>query len=691
MPSPRLPPPFLLLMAVALVVQLTAGGCQCNHPPQGGADSGMDAGPEDAGADAGPADAGMDAGSQTDAGSSADAGADAGPFAYVTDSDLPPIDDRYAPAVLVQVMDVNGLPIEGAQAAVGAVQATTDALGNATLSKVTPSPQTVIVQAAGYSPGAVEVEPAPYVKARASVTLLRPEAVAQFFPQGGINYRGANVWVDIPPSSVVDAQGNPVDGAVTLSIAQVDPTQPRQLRAAPRPFAGLPQGGTQPVPFQSLFMADVSLSQGRSVLKLKPGAIATLTYVLPDTLQGVYPDALLIEAWWYDVSAGLWRQEGNGQIQTVSVRQPDGTSVAKQVWIAQVGHFTWWNCDAPWTDKNCVRVTVVDSGGAPIPGAVVRVDGATYVGTSGGTSDAQGKTCVNFKLNSTVTLSAGRDGFSMPPPGEIKLTGSPTPATCQGEGSGHCIDITLRMLTNTCVSGDVIDASGKPASNTNLVVVQTLAGSGGERSTAGRTDAAGHYCVEGVTTSSKVKVVVYNQSVTADSAVGNNTTGADAGTCSCGNCLHMPQLALGASPGTCLHGRGFVGSWNGIYGISTNTPAGGGVPVYIYDRSSFRFPSCKAGESDPATWGKLLGQTVTNSDGTFCAEGIPGLPVGTGGHEVSVVLGNCSTWNSDRCAGISSANLFDSSGTCGCTDPSTGCTPCPNETSVSYYEGCPAP
>ncbi len=65
-------------------------------------------------------------------------------------------------------------------------------------------------------------------------------------------------------------------------------------------------------------------------------------------------------AWWFDLDAGHWREEGTGTIQ------PSQTQPGKLAWVVQVNHFTWWNCDAPWTDKSCVNVLVVDEVGAPV-------------------------------------------------------------------------------------------------------------------------------------------------------------------------------------------------------------------------------------------------------------------------------------------------------------------------------------
>ena len=79
-------------------------------------------------------------------------------------------------------------------------------------------------------------------------------------------------------------------------------------------------------------------------LQLASGQPAILTFTIPDTLLSLAPAS--IPLWYFNDSSGRWIQQGT------AVKQGN-------TYVGQVGHFTYWNCDAPMGTVN-FKVHVVD-------------------------------------------------------------------------------------------------------------------------------------------------------------------------------------------------------------------------------------------------------------------------------------------------------------------------------------------
>ncbi|WP_143101433.1 kelch repeat-containing protein [Stigmatella aurantiaca] len=344
-------------------------------------------------------------------------------------------------SLFLQVVDEGGGPVSGA--AVSALDAVfpVDSSGHLLLENLSPGSFLARVDALGFTSATAVVELQAGAHLGTQVKLLRrPPPIPFQVEQGGV-IQTEQVRVVIPPDAVVDALGQPVSGTVNVTINPIDPTV--QLSSMPGPLEGTAASDSARVSLESFFMAEVSLWSHDSPVQLAPGKTADLEFVLPESLASQFQVGDSVPAWWFDLDAGLWREEGTGTVQ-LSQTQP-----GKRVWSVQVNHFTWWNCDAPWTDKSCVNVFVVDKMGRPLSGAAVTAQGVSYAGASRTSyTGANGRTCIEIKRGATANVYAGL--VSQSPNAVEKVIGTQAAALC---GSNACTEVALTMAEIICQPG----------------------------------------------------------------------------------------------------------------------------------------------------------------------------------------------------------------------------------------------
>ncbi len=337
-------------------------------------------------------------------------------------------DDSVEPmgtSLFLQVLDEAGNPIPIAAVTVDGVTRATNGAGQILFDGLAPGRFAARVEAYGYAAASAVTELALDAHGGLELRLLPlGESIAFDADAGGTLERGA-VRVTLPPQALVDANGDAVTGMVEATIVPLDPTS--DIGASPGPLAGIPTQGDGEVGLESVFMAEVSLWQDGNRLQLRPGAKAKLEMVLPESLQGQYVDGDVVPAWWFDLDAGIWKEEGAGTMG------PSQAQPGRLAWTAEVEHFTWWNCDKPWTTKNCFDVLVVDMEGNPLADSSVQAQGVSYVGMSGWkVAESVGRTCVDIKLGSTADLLVG--GLSMPAASK-RVTGVGPASSCAGMGA----------------------------------------------------------------------------------------------------------------------------------------------------------------------------------------------------------------------------------------------------------------
>ncbi|RVU41413.1 hypothetical protein EA187_18895 [Lujinxingia sediminis] len=560
----------------------------------------------------------------------ADQDADA-PDAEEPDADAEDPIARSAMALRVKILNKAGLPVEGAQVRHGEEVLLSDAAGEVVLDAPEAAARFLAqVQAEGYAPSSLDYpvhQAEEGVEAHAILRLL-PLGPAQVFNHDAdaVISRG-NVRVRLPANSLVDGQGNPVNGEVEATIASLDPTT-EDARFMPGPLIGLPEGGGPETPILSVLMADISFWQGGEKLQLADGESARVEFVIPEALEA-YEAGDAIEFWHFDLAQARWVQEGECAVTEAGIQR-----LAE----CDATHFSWWNADKPVSLRNCVNITVVDAkSGEPIPGATVQGDGLDFEGALVGTSltDAQGQACMDFLLDGTLNVGAYHADFLYQDGGPVTVSGSDVPASCSGEGEGECLEVTVELLDQgTCLSGEVLNSEDAPVEGATVYAVHE--GAVGAQFFSAVSDSEGGYCIE-VPLNAELELSALDGQGQVASGMAS-TVGATVAECGDGECAEADALVLGAGETACLQSSVSLGGWT--------TPAPG-VPVYVY--SSYPARSCEAGMEDPFTWGPVVAHTVSDATGNWALN----LPLSLSG-TVYVSVGSCqsgmgtSCLNSDR-------------------------------------------
>jgi len=346
-------------------------------------------------------------------------------------------------SLFLQVFDAMGNPIPIAAVTFNGVTRATNGAGQILYDQLEPGRFVARVEAYGYAPASAVMELVKGAHGGMELRLLPLGDPIPFDADEGATLERGAVRVTIPPQALMDANKEAVTGTVEATIVPLDPTT--DIGAAPGPLAGIPTEGDVEVGLESVFMAEISLWQDGDRVQLKPGSVATLEMVLPESLQEQYIDGDTVPAWWFDLDAGIWKEDGAGTMG------PSQAQPGKLAWTAEVEHFTWWNCDQPWTTKNCFDVQVIDMEGDPLSNSAVHPRGVSYVGTSGGRMvDSFGHACVDIKLNSTADLLVGWVGM---PAAIQQVTGVGPASSCSGMGAACEMVVIVVPDGSACVPG----------------------------------------------------------------------------------------------------------------------------------------------------------------------------------------------------------------------------------------------
>jgi hypothetical protein len=286
-------------------------------------------------------------------------------------------------SLLVQVLAEDGAAIPSAALTVRGQRAVTDGVGRLLFQDLDAGLFAARAEAAGFAPASVAVTLPEGAHAGARVHLRPLGPPLPFDADLGGSLASGGARLTLPPGALVDAHGAPATGPAEATLVVVDPASD----LLPGPRLGLTPAGDL-VGLHGLALADVTLWQGGQRLQIAPGAHATLELPLTDAAAqhlGAAPGA---PAFWLDVDAGRWRQEGAGQVVAST------TTPGRLAWTAQVAHLSWWSGQDPEPTTRCYVVTVVGPDGQALADQEVTTAGTAAAGTF--FTDRDGATCVDF-------------------------------------------------------------------------------------------------------------------------------------------------------------------------------------------------------------------------------------------------------------------------------------------------------
>lgn len=209
------------------------------------------------------------------------------------------------------------------------------------------------------------------------IELLAKEIAGTFENGNGGTVNVSDAKVTFEPNSLVNAQGEVVNGEVQVVAKWLNPTADNLGDIMPGALFGL-NTERQEVMMTSMGMLAVELYDASgNELTMAADKEATLSFPVPQSLLSIAPST--IPLWHFDEENGLWIEEGSATLEG-------------DTYVGTVSHFTFWNVDFPYgTETVDINGCVKFDNGDPVTfrSFTVSVDGAGTI--IWGSTDDQGQ------------------------------------------------------------------------------------------------------------------------------------------------------------------------------------------------------------------------------------------------------------------------------------------------------------
>lgn len=291
-----------------------------------------------------------------------------------------------------RVVNENKVPVSGASIAAGTVTTTTDINGYFQLSNVLLDRNAgyVKVEKSGYFAGSrtISVQATNYIE----VELIPKVAAGSFsaafggtvtVPNGGsIQFDAASVMNESTKAGYT--------GTVQVAAFFLDPSAANFSAIMPGDLRGTATSNEERG-LQSFGMLAVELTGASGEkLNIASGKSAKLTFPIPSSIAAQAPAT--IPLWYFDEAKGLWKEEGTATKQGLN-------------YVGTVGHFSFWNVDAPFPLIDFEAV-IKDNAGKPLPFTRVemKLTGNTATTSGSGYTDSTGKVWGKVPAGKTMQL-----------------------------------------------------------------------------------------------------------------------------------------------------------------------------------------------------------------------------------------------------------------------------------------------
>ena len=289
-----------------------------------------------------------------------------------------------------------GLGIAGVSVRVGALSATTGALGAFSLPGVPVSARAVVqFMSSNYADTVRITAVGAGTDVQARLLPVATNATVNIATGGTVTVVGSTAQVVLPAAGVQRADGSLPSGNMTVRLTPIDPAS--DISVMPGDFTTLVGGVVTLI--ESFGAISVELVDSAGVaLNLRSGQTASIR--IPLATRSPNPPAT-VPLFFFDDASGRWLQEGTATLTgTAPNRYYQGT----------VNHFSIWNADQV---METVQVTgcVADATGARLSGASVFSEGVDYSGASSVFTDSAGNFTIPIRRSSLATLVSVASGL----------------------------------------------------------------------------------------------------------------------------------------------------------------------------------------------------------------------------------------------------------------------------------------
>lgn len=369
-------------------------------------------------------------------------------FSCGKDSDIfiPNVDpepERVVASVLGIVTDGNGGPVSNAVVWLENHTVQTNDLGLFLFSKIEMSEDAYVrVEKPGYFNGSRRFYPLAGNTAQIRVQLLSSGAVGNFqSPAGGSFDLNGGTKLIFPSNVIARTNGEAYVGPVQVSAVPLYTNDPQLFAKMPGNLVGRNEGG-QLRALGSFGMIAVELRDDNgALLQVAQGKEVTIEFTIADNQLATAPSG--IPLWYFDEESGYWKEEGEA-------------SRSGNVYVMQVGHFSFWNCDAPF-DLITLTGSVIYDNGQPAEGVIICITVPGLNTMSSGYTDSEGifsgKVPKDQELILTVKDNNGCEVLEFDP-----ITIGPF----QEDVTLPPITITFSTSELVVATGSLVDCNGDP-------------------------------------------------------------------------------------------------------------------------------------------------------------------------------------------------------------------------------------
>lgn len=347
------------------------------------------------------------------------------------------------------VIDESGRPVSGALVTCGTQTQSTDRYGsfsfrNISISKANGS---VKVVKNGYFTHYRSFVSTAGIIHQVRIQLLPKNNSGSFDAStGGTVTLPTGAKLTMPANAVADASGNAYSGQVQVAMTWIDPAANNLPETVMGDLRGITTTGSERG-LETYGMIGVELrSPSGQSLNVAAGKKADLSFPIPASLSGTAPAT--IDLWYFNESRARWVQEGTA------------TRTGNN-YLAQVSHFSFWNCDAPFPLIDLCMTLQSATGSAPLNNVAVRIrrPNNSY---GYGITDSVGRLCGKVPKNEALTL------LVMDQCGNAVYTQNIGPFT-QNTDLG-VIQVTIPAPNQLTITGSVTDCSNNPVTSGAAII-----------------------------------------------------------------------------------------------------------------------------------------------------------------------------------------------------------------------------
>ena len=264
-----------------------------------------------------------------------------------TDTTKPQPTEYYETNMIGQVVDEAGVAIIGATVSAGGTTTTTNEFGYFRLNANAPSTGMHLkVTKNGYFVGGAHHVPQVEGEVGSERIVLLEKVFETFATDQEVVIPNGSSSLTIP-ANAFSKDGSPYEGQVRIAARWLDPESENLDDEMPGDLMAINAAGDQ-VGLETYGMYAVEMEDmAGNEVQLLDGQTAELFFSLSAELNSTAPET--IPLWHFDEQSGIWVEEGTA-------------SKSNGGYVANVSHFSWWNCDVPFGSA-ILCIKIVDNKG----------------------------------------------------------------------------------------------------------------------------------------------------------------------------------------------------------------------------------------------------------------------------------------------------------------------------------------